>query len=79
MNNFEERCFAFLTDMLTNRPKDSDGKTVLYDNEDRKKYLDIIQIQRTEIEQNKAVPSKSRETLVLLYDFMIEILTHKLV
>lgn len=30
MNNFEERCFAFLTDMLTNRPKDSDGKTVLF-------------------------------------------------
>ncbi len=79
MNNFEERCFVFLTDMLTNRPKDLEGNAVLYNNEDRKKYLDIIKSQKTEIEQNKIVPSKNREVLVLLYDFMIEILTHKLI
>ena len=79
MNNFEERYFTFLTDILTNRPKDLEGNTVLYNNEDRKKYLDIIKNQKTEIEQNKIVPLKNREVLVLLYDFMIEILTHKLI
>ena len=79
MNNFEERCFAFLTDMLTNRPKDLEGNTVLYNNEDRKKYLDIIKNQKTEIEQNKIVPLKNRVAVVLLYDFMIEILTRKII
>lgn len=79
MNNFEERCFVVLTDILTNRPKDLEGNTVLYDNEDRKKYLDIIKNQKTEIEQNKIVPLKNRVAVVLLYDFMIEILTRKII
>lgn len=79
MNNFEERCFAFLTDMLTNRPKDLEGNTVLYNNEDRKKYLDIIKSQKTEIEQNKVVLSEDRELLERLYDLMNEILTRKLI
>lgn len=79
MNNFEERCFVFLTDMLTNRPKDLEDNIVLYNNEDRKKYLDIIKEQKTEIEQNKIVPLESRKPLEQLYDFMIEILTHKLI
>ena len=34
MNNFENRCFSLLVDMLTNRPRDLSGRTVLYDNED---------------------------------------------
>lgn len=79
MNNFEEHCFVVLTDILTNRPKDLEGNTVLYDNEDRKKYLDIIKNQKTEIEQNKIVPLKNRVAVVLLYDFMIEILTRKII
>ena len=56
MNNFENRCFSLLVDMLTNRPIDLSGRTVLYDNEDRTKYLDIIKSQKIEIEQNKIVP-----------------------
>ena len=79
MNNFENRCFSLLVDMLTNRPRDLSGRTVLYDNEDRTKYLDIIKSQKIEIEQNKIVPSGNRKTLVLLYGFMIEMLTHKLI
>ena len=79
MNNFENRCFSLLVDMLTNRPRDLSGRTVLYDNEDRTKYLDIIKSQKIEIEQNKIVPSGNHKTLVLLYGFMIEILTHKLI
>lgn len=77
MNNYEERCLAFLTDMLTNRPKDLSGKTILYDNEDRKKYLNIIKAQ--EIEQNKAIPQENSELLKRLYEFISEILIRKLI
>ena len=79
MNNFEECCFAFLADMLTNRPKDLEGKTIIYDNEDRKKYLDIIKAQKIEIEQNKTITQENRELLKRLNELLVEILTRKLI
>lgn len=79
MNNYEERGFALLNAILTNRPKDLSGRIILFDDEDRKKYLDIIKAQKTEIEQNKTVPLEDRELLERLYGLMYEILIRKLI
>lgn len=79
MNNYETKCYELWKDMLNNRPKDQDGRIVLYDDETRNKYFATIKTNQQELQKEAAISETCRETLLVLYGAMNEILTRKLV
>ena len=79
MNIYEKKCYDLLEDMLNNRPKDLDGRIVLYDNDTRNKYFATIKTNQQELQKEAAISETCRETLFVLYGAMNKILTRKLV
>ena len=79
MNIYETKCYELLEDMLNNRPKDLDGRIVLYDNDTRNNYFAMIKSNQQELQKEAAISETCRETLLVLYGAMNEILTRKLV
>lgn len=79
MNIYETKCYELLEDLLNNRPKDLDGRIVLYDDETRNKYFATIKTNQLELQNEAAISETCRVTLLVLYGAMNEILTRKLV
>lgn len=79
MNNYETKCYELWKDLLNNRPKDQDGRIVLYDDETRNKYFATIKTNQQELQKEAAISEACRETLLVLYGAMNEILTRRLV
>ena len=79
MNSYVKHCLALLSDMLTNRPKDLNGQVILYDDESRSKYLDIIKNQYSVSEKEMELSPECHELLKQLYGLMNEILICKLI
>lgn len=58
MNNFEADCFAFVEDILINRPKNIHGDTAKYCKEDREKIIELLSTQINMIENNRSKMSQ---------------------
>ncbi len=70
-NNKEVECLELILDILSNRPKDLDGKITNYTKVDREKYREIINAEIETVNQLEELPLKSKGVIVDLYKWML--------
>ena len=75
MNIFEQECFDLVEDMLRNRPRNDKGETVKYTEIDRKKYIQLAQSKKEEVEKKKnEMGAPSYLLLTEIYDSVLKFL-----